>query len=122
MDNDLDYPDVVFVHQGTAEQDAAHFGTFGDRARTIADPHGEVFAAFAVRRGGVREMFGLRAWQRGIQAFLKGHFIGRKVGDPWTLPTVVAIQDKHVVWEHLGAHAGDHPDVRRIPALALPGA
>ena len=83
----------------------------------IADPHGALYAAFAVRRGGVREMFGLRAWMRGLRAVSKGHFVNRKIGDPWTLPTVLALRHGEIVWEHRGTHAGDHPDVGAIPSL-----
>ena len=111
------YPTVVFIHQGTAEQDLEHFGALPEPMRSVADPDGTIFKAYKVERGGMREMFGLRAWRRGLQAALRGHFIGRKVGDPWTLPTVIAVKDHQIVWEHRGSHAGDHPDVRRIPEL-----
>ena len=53
-------------------------------AEAIADPEGSVYESFAVQRGGWREMFGLRAWQRGLRAVTRGHFINRKIGDPWT--------------------------------------
>ncbi len=85
--------------------------------RSIPDPAGELFASFGIERGGLREMYGLRAWGRGIQAAMQGHFIGRKVGDPWTLPTILAVRDGRIVWQHRGEHAGDHPDVRSIPML-----
>lgn len=89
-------------------------GRFDD-VEAIADPDGALATAFSVRRGGLRQMFGLQAWRRGLEAVRKGHFINRKVGDPWTLPTVVAVTDGQIVWEHRGRHAGDHPDVRAIP-------
>jgi hypothetical protein len=110
------YPPVVFVHQGSTEQGQQYFGEFDTLVRAIADPTGELYSAFRIERGGMREMFGLRAWRRGIAAFFKGHFIGRKVGDAWTLPTLFLIDDGHIVWEHRGAHAGDHPDVDAIAA------
>ena len=86
-----------------------------DDVEAIADPDSDLFARFAVERGGFREMFGLRAWASGLRAVRKGHFINRKVGDPWTLPTIVAVRNGAIVWEHRGAHAGDNPDVCGIP-------
>ena len=86
-----------------------------DDVRAVADPEGSLFATFEVDRGGAREMFGLRSWRRGVRAVAKGHFINRKIGDPWTLPTIVAVRDRAIVWEHRGQHAGDHPDVPTIP-------
>ena len=112
-----DFPRVVFVYQGTVEQGPMYFDRHLDRVEAIADPDGVLYRTFAVQRGGWREMFGLRAWRRGLQAVAKGHFINRKIGDPWTLPTVVAVHDGAVVWEHRGEHAGDHPDVDDIPRL-----
>ena len=82
----------------------------------IEDPDAELYRAFEIRRGGFREMFGLRAWIRGIVAFLRGNRIGRKVGDGWTLPTVIGIDGGSIVWRHDGEHAGDHPDLGTIPA------
>ena len=86
-------------------------------AVAIADPDAELFEAFGVERGGMRAMFGLQAWRAGLRAVSQGHMINRKVGDPWTLPTVLAVRDGAVVWEHRGEHAGDHPDVASIPQL-----
>ena len=88
-----------------------------DDVEAIADPDGRLYRTFGIERGGVREMFGLRAWWRGLQAVSKGVFINRKIGDPWTLPTVIAVHDGAVVWEHRGTHAGDHPDVDAIPDM-----
>lgn len=104
------------MHQGTVEQGAGLFGEH-EGLDSIADADGDLFALFAIERGGLREMFGLRAWARGLQALSKGHFIGRKVGDPWTLPTVVAIDDGTIVGEYRGRHAGDHPDVASLAEL-----
>ncbi len=85
-------------------------------AVAVADPDGELYTRFDVRRGGLREMFGLRAWRAGVRATLKGHLINRKVGDPWTLPTVLAIHRDSIVAEFVGEHAGDHPDIDSIPS------
>jgi hypothetical protein len=84
-------------------------------ARALADPEGELYRAFGVERGGVREMFGLASWSCGLRAVRQGHFVNRKIGDPWTLPTIVAVRGGSIVWEFHGDHAGHHPDVAAIP-------
>jgi len=86
-------------------------------AVAIADPDAELYRAFGVERGGWSAMFGLRSWAAGIRATLEGNRIGRKIGDPWTLPLVVAIANRGIVWEHRGRFAGDHPDVHAIGEL-----
>jgi hypothetical protein len=112
---DPDYPRVVFVYQGSVEQGPMFFDRLVDDVEAVADPDGELFAAFGIGRGGLREMFGLRAWRSGARAVAKGYFVNRRIGDPWTLPTVLAVHDGRIVWEHRGDHAGDHPDVAAIP-------
>lgn len=114
-ETDPDYPRVVFIHQGLLADHATWFPVDDPNVVAIEDPEAELYRAFAVRRGGMREMFGLRAWRRGLAAFSRGHVIGRKIGDGWTLPTIVVIEARHVIWRHDGEHAGDHPDVATIP-------
>lgn len=97
----------MFVYQGTVEQGPMFFDRLFPGAVALADPEGELYRAFDVERGGMR-------------ATLQGHRIGRKVGDPWTLPTVFAVRNHTIIWEHRGEHAGDHPPVADIPHLMNP--
>ncbi|MEM8923850.1 MAG: hypothetical protein AAGD35_10130 [Actinomycetota bacterium] len=107
----------MFVYQGTEAQAPMFFDRLDPDAVAIADPDAELYRSFGVERGGWRAMFGLRSWLAGISATLGGHRIGRKIGDPWTLPLVLAVRGRHVIWEHRGTFAGDHPDVDAIPTL-----
>ncbi len=108
---------MVFVYQGTIDQAPQFFDRLDPEAVAVADPDGVLFRVAGVERGGWREMFGLRSWLAGIRATLGGHRIGRKIGDPWTLPLVLAVVGDRVVWEHRGTHAGDHPDLEAIARL-----
>ena len=108
---------MVFVYQGTVDQAPRFFDRLDWAAVAVADPEAELYRAVGVERGGWRAMFGLRSWVAGIRATLQGHRIGRKIGDPWTLPLVLAIDGDTVVWEHRGTHAGDHPDVDALAGL-----
>ena len=110
------FPRVVFVHPGPADSVPRGLDRDWPDATVIADPDGTLYRRVGVARGGWREMFGWPAWRAGLRATLQGRRIGRKSGDPWTLPTVLAVVDHRVVWEHRGRHAGDHPDVDAIPA------
>lgn len=105
---------MVYVYQGTEAQAPRFFSELDPEAVAIADPDAELYRAFGVERGGWRAMFGVRSWLAGIRATLGGHRIGRKIGDPWTLPLVVAVSDGRITWEHRGTFAGDHPDVDAI--------
>lgn len=105
------------MYQGTVDQAPRFFDRLDPDAVAVADPEAELYRAVGVERGGWRAMFGLRSWAAGLRATLQGHRIGRKIGDPWTLPLVLAVDDDTVVWEHRGSHAGDHPDVDTLADL-----
>ncbi len=110
-------PRVVFFYQGTDDDGERYFADLDPTAVGVADLDKVFYAGFGIERGGLREMFGLGPWKRGIAAFLRGHRIGRKLGDPWTLPTFVAVDGDQIVWRFDGRHAGDHPDLSTIPTL-----
>ena len=103
------FPQVVFVFMGTAAEGAAFLAPRWPDAVGIADPDRRIYQAFGVRQGGLAEMFGPGAVACGIRATLKGNYIGRKHGDPWTLPSFVLTDGDRILWRHDGSHAGDHP-------------
>lgn len=105
------------MYQGTVEQGPMFFDHLDPDAVAIADPDADLFDLFDVERGGLGAMFGPASWRAGLRAVRRGHFVNRKIGDAWTLPTVLAVRNGRVVWEHRGEHAGDHPDLAAIPRL-----
>jgi hypothetical protein len=109
------FPRVILVHQGTVADGDELIARLWPTARAVADPEGRLYLAFGVPRGGGLEMFGPRSCLAAVRAVAKGNGVGRKVGDAWTLPTLVALEGGRVVWEHRGTHAGDHPDLGRVP-------
>jgi hypothetical protein len=110
----------VFVYQGTPEQGEDWFGDLradGSEA-ALADLGKQLYDRFGVDRGGLAAMFGPGAMACGIRAVRKGHRVGRKIGDAWTLPYVAVITAGSIVWEHRGSHAGDDPEPELILAAA----
>ena len=114
--SDPSFPRVVFVFMAPADDGADFLRSLWPDAEGIADPQKALYDAFGVERGGAAEMFGPGAVACGVRATMKGNFIGRKQGDPWTLPSFVLVEGERAIWRHDGAHAGDHPrwaDVQR---------
>jgi hypothetical protein len=105
----------VFVFMGEPDEGAAFLEPMWPGAAGIADPQKALFEAFGIARGGLKEMFGPRAAACGLRAAAKGNFIGRKQGDPWTLPAFVLVEGGRVRWRFDGEHAGHHPDWDLIP-------
>lgn len=99
---------------GDPSQGQMFFDRLDAETLALADPDKGLYDAFAVRHGGWRAMFGWASWRAGFRALRRGHFINRKIGGPWTLPTIVAIRDRSVVWEFRGTHASDLPDLDNV--------
>lgn len=117
---DPSFPPVVYVFMASPDEGRTFLDahTPADRrgaVRGIADPERTLHEAFAVPRGGWREMFGLRAWAAGVRATARGKFVGRKVGDGWTLPVWALLDGDETTWRWDGVHAGDRPDLRSVP-------
>ena len=102
------------MFMGESDEGAVFLDSLWPGALGIADPEKRLYEAFDVERGGVAEMFGPGAVACGLRATMKGNRIGRKKGDPWTLPSFVVTNGDNVVWRHDGRHAGDHPQWSEI--------
>ena len=112
------FPPVLFFFQATAEAGAEFFGRFWPEARAVADPERHFYEAFGARRGTLGQVLGPRVWAAGVRAALKGHRIGKPVGDPMVMPALLLVQGDRIVWSHPFRHAGDQPEPGVILAAA----
>ncbi len=111
-----DYPHVLFVAQGRVEQNRKFFEKVSwPEAPVIADPSRDIYRAFGVGRGTLRQLLGLAVWRAGRRARKKGHGLGGIQGDPWLMPGIFLIFDGVLAWRHQFGHAGDHPDFESVP-------
>lgn len=106
------------MSMGSTEQAASFVDGLWPEARVVADPDMRLYRDFSIERGGLAEMFGPRAFACGVRTTLRGHTIGRKVGDGWTLPTYLVVDRGRILWRFDGEHAGDRPDLARVPEEA----
>lgn len=81
----------------------------------ICDPEQALYHAFELGKGSFGQMFNPTTFVRGMQATMKGHGVGKPVGDPWQMPGAFVL-DSHgnVIWEFRARHAADHPDFRDV--------
>lgn len=114
---------LVVVHL-SQESDAAPMlerYDLADVAR-ISDPTGELYRAFGLVRGGVRQLFGWQVWWRGFRAALMaGHGVGRLMGDGLQMPGVFLVQDGEVRQAFRHASAADRPDYRELASCPVEG-
>lgn len=116
--SDPSFPEVLFFFQGTATAGRAFLRRYWPEARAVADPAKEIYAAFGIGRGGLRQLFGPAVWSAVRRARRKGLSQGRRAGDLWMMPGLFLVRDAAIVWAHEYAHAGDQPDFECIPSAA----
>ena len=99
---------VVFVSMGSVEASEEFRNFVASPHRFICDPQAELYAAFGLKRGNSKQLFGPAVWKAGAQAWGKGHRVGRPVGDPFQMSgTFILRPGGEVVYEHIDEHAGD---------------
>jgi len=103
---------IVLVHMAPSNEQAAElFEKYGlaDLPR-VSDPYQTLYRAFELDRGTLRQLFGLKCFLRGLPAFLKGHGVGRLVGDGFQMPGVFLVKDGVVAHAFRHRSAADRPD------------
>lgn len=103
---------IVLVHMGTPAQIEALLAHRGaGRMHHLADPGQHLYRAFDLARGRFGQLLGPAVWWRGVEAgVLRGHGVGRLVGDGFQMPGVFVLHQGRVVTEFRHANAGERPD------------
>ena len=111
------FPEVLFAHQGSVAQGNAFFMKRWPEVRAIADSGALLYDAFGVERGRLAAVVGPTAMVRGVKAALRGHLVGKPVGDVWRMPGAFLLDGDAIVWAQEPEHSGDHPDLAEVRAL-----
>lgn len=112
------YPPVLLVSLASVEANRDFFARRWPEARVVADPEKVVFEAFGRRRGSLLQLLGPRVVLRACGALLRGHGVGRPVGDPTVMPGTFVVKGAHVLWAHPTRDVSDHPDFAALPTTA----
>ena len=103
---------IVLVHM-LEDEDLAHeeLTKYGlEDVTTISDPEEILYKRFDLRKGTVNQLFGLPDLYRGfIAGVVKGHGIGREMGDMMQMPGVFLIYNGEVIKSFVHKHASDKP-------------
>jgi len=100
---------------GSPAEGESFLGERWPEARAVSDPEKRLYAGFGLARGSAGQVLGPRVWLAGLKSTLKGHGIGRPVGDPLMLSGWFLVDGDAVLWEHVHADSGD---ARRWDELA----
>ena len=99
----------VLVHMSDSESSESIRKTYSlGKMTIISDPDRKFYQAFSLQRGNWWQLFGPRIWWRGFLAgILKGHGVGRLVGDGFQLGGVFSLVDEKLTPVHISKDAAD---------------
>ena len=102
---------LALVHMGDARAGEQFFESYGlAEAPRVSDPERTLYRAFQLRRGRLRQLFGLRVWRRAIATALRGHWLGWLQGDSFQMPGLFLIRNGRIVRTFRYETAADRPD------------
>jgi hypothetical protein len=108
---------ILIFYQGTVPEGRAFFTEHWPSARAIADQPLRFYQGLGIPKAGLGNLVSPAVWRRGMHSYSRGHRIGRIQGDVRQMPGLMWVRDGRILWRHDFEHAGDNPDVRRIPFL-----
>lgn len=74
-----------------------------------------VFHAYGLERGTAGQLFGWRSWIHGLSATLRGHLVGRLVGDGFQMPGAFVIDAQGTLrFTHRHQDAADNPSAQEL--------
>ena len=114
---------LAIVHMSPrldATQFLAKYGL--ESVHRFSDPQCEIYSAFGLGRGSVRQLFGPKVWWRGAIAILaNGHGIGPLSGDGFRMPGAFLLDRSEIVATFRASSAADMPDFAKLTGLVTPG-
>jgi len=110
---------ILFFYQGTVPEGREFFGNHWPSARGIADQPLKFYEGFGVPKATMAQAFSPTVWRSGIRTWSRGYRPGLPQGDIRQMPGLMWVQAGKIVWRHDFAHAGDHPNLSKMPWLPL---
>lgn len=111
---------VAFVHMGSEDEGAAFLAGGGmPGALHVSDPSGELYAAFGLVRGNIRQVFlSPRVWWGGFRSiFLQGHRVSWPGRDPLRMPGVFLVRNGRIERAFRHRTTADRPDYLALAGL-----
>lgn len=107
---------IVLAHMTQPGTARAFFRKYGlDDVHQISDPARGLYRAWGLCRGGIRKVFGPRAWFRGVSAaIVKGHGVGLLRGDIFQMPGVFMLFHGQILRAYRHQSVADRPNYVRF--------
>ncbi|MBI2688104.1 MAG: redoxin domain-containing protein [Acidobacteria bacterium] len=110
---------IALVHMSADAEAFAIFASHGlDDVARFSDPGRGLYQRFELKRGGWRQLFGLRVLLRGARAAIaEGHGLGVLRGDGFQMPGVFLVLNGKIVHAYRHETAASRPDYCKLAAV-----
>jgi len=105
--------ELVLVHMLPSGKERPYLTGRGSVTR-IADPQRELYRAFGLAKGGVRELLGARVWWHGLLSILKGCGLGHLAGEGRQMPGAFLFHHGQILAAQRARSASDLPDLPQL--------
>lgn len=103
---------LVLVHMLQSGDEQSYLRS--DDIDRIADPDCELYKAFGLGKGGVRELLGPIVWVRGFLSVFSGCGVGHLAGDGRQMPGTFLLRDGEIIAARPAKNASELPDIDGI--------
>jgi hypothetical protein len=102
--------ELVIVHMLGKGRENPYLGGHDGVAR-ISDPHCDLYRAFGLGKGNLRELFGLHVIWLAVVSIFKGCGVGHLAGDGRQMPGAFLFRDGRIIASQRARSASDMPDL-----------
>jgi peroxiredoxin len=101
---------VVLITQGTPKEAQEFCQSRNLPFLCLSDPKRKAYAPYGLTRGSIGQILGPGIWMSGVKAALKGHHVGKPVGDVFQMPGVFIVDRKGIIrFIHRNRDSSDNP-------------
>lgn len=102
---------IAVVHMSPLLRATQMFISYGlEDLHRFSDPECELYRAFGLTRGTLKELVGPSVWSRGLGAIVRGHGLGPLEGDGFRMPGLFLLRDGRVVQSYRHRSSSDRPN------------
>jgi len=112
---------LIFVHMAEPKEAETFFAKYHlEGAEHVSDPSCRFYASLGLGKGSFSQLFGLRVMMRGVEAgILKGHGVGRQIGDGFQMPGVFLVQNGIIRERFVHHYVSDRPDYDELISCCI---
>lgn len=111
--------ELILVHMASEELADRIFEVYElDGIQHISDPDRILYSKFGLKQVSMRALASMQVWIKNMRTMLRGHVMGKPVGDPLQMPGLFFFQNNNLLDKFIYRCIGDRPDYLKFVSAA----